>query len=255
MHISKSTCQKWLTPMVIGAAVLAFAASAGAGGPGAHWIDTLPAGVDIMPTEAHLGIDTDLNGVPDLNVLLTGSMQQNRSDPMDDSITYPGTRAIDGHLDVIDTEIVSMSLTGGGLTLRAGTAQGLATPTYGNIAEQSGDSFWGDSFFDVFFEIDGTASGTIHNNAALRIEAAIDRIPFLPGTLYDLVLAQPLPLYDAQEDHVANLTNDLYSPLGGGGEGGITVNPIVPLPAAAWMGMAMLGSLGAARTVRRRRRI
>ena len=209
MHVSESVCQKRLLSMVFGAAVLALAASpsAKAAGPGDHWIDTLPAGVDIMPAEAHLGIDTDLNGVPDFNVLLTGPMQQNRSDPKDDSLTYPGTRALDGHLDVIDTELVSMSLTGGGWTLRAGTGQGLATASYGNIAEQPGDAAWGDAFFDVFFEIDGTPSGTIHNKAALRIEAEVDRMPY--AAIFDLVLAQPLPLYDTNDEHVANLTNDL----------------------------------------------
>ena len=37
---------------------------------------------------------------------------------------FPGTRPIDGHLEVIDTEMASLSLSGGGATLTAGAGLG-----------------------------------------------------------------------------------------------------------------------------------
>jgi hypothetical protein len=109
-------------------------------------------------------MDMDTLCLPDINlvmwpcVLPHNLLIVDRSDPRDDSQNFPGLRPVDGHLDVIDTEIISMCLTGEGVTLRAGAGQqqgpGLLAHSLGAIAEEAGDSTLADSFFDVFFEAD-----------------------------------------------------------------------------------------------------
>ncbi|MFH0980691.1 MAG: hypothetical protein V2A79_04025 [Planctomycetota bacterium] len=110
-------------------------------GPGAHWIHTTPwcpAGEDNLPeTGAVIGIDLSGDCIEDTSLVLYGPTTILRSGPQDDSVYFPGTRPIDGHRDVLDTEIVSLNLTGGGATLIAGAGQGdipLAA-SWGAIAE------------------------------------------------------------------------------------------------------------------------
>jgi hypothetical protein len=129
---------------------------------------------------------------------------------MDDSGQYPGTRPIDGHRDVIDTEIVGMTLTGGGMTLIAGAGRGAQplSASLGNMAEQPANPSLADSFFDVFFEIDIGGGNRLYNQAPLRVTAVIDCIP--PKAIY-VHPNQCVPLYTSptpgQGVHVANLTN------------------------------------------------
>ncbi len=250
MQASISACRRWLAAIVVLVLVLAIApvASAVTPGPGPHWIDTATAGLDIMPTEAFFGVDVTFDGLPEFDVLLTGPTIVQRSAALDDSVAFPGLRPLEGHLDVIDTEIVAMSLTGGGMTLRAGTGEGLGTPSLGAVAEWPADPFLADSFFDVFFEIDVNLPViglvTLHNQDPLRVDAVVDRLPPLPGTVY-VIGPVVVPLFTITQDHVANLTQ----PAGGGGH-----HKITPLPAAAWAGLILLGSLGTIQGVRRRRR-
>ncbi len=176
-------------------------ASAQACGPGNHWVDTCPAGTDNMPdTGALVGIDIDLDCVEDLSLVLRGPVDIDRSSPLDDSTNFPGTRPVDGHLDVIDTEIVSMTLTGGGVTLRVGVNTPGINPavpnTFGAVAEQPADPALAESFFDVFFEVAGVPGGPVYNHTALRIDAAppIEFVP--PDTVYLHPSPLCLPLYD-----------------------------------------------------------
>jgi hypothetical protein len=136
----------------------------------------------------------------DLTLTLTGPVDIDRAAaPSDDSANFPGTRPVDGHLDVIDTEIVSMELTGGGVTLRAGFYNPNYTGgqhTRGAVAEQYGDPALADSFFDVYFEIDpGPLGGPLlYNHTPHRVEAVIDRAP--PEAVYQNPGPFCLPLYD-----------------------------------------------------------
>ena len=191
-------------------------------GPGAHWIDTCsPGGVDHFDTtEALVGIDIDDDCVKDMDLVVTGPVDVDREAASDDSARFPGLRPVDGHLDVIDTEIVSMSLTGGGVTLRAGVnTPGIdpAVPnSFGAVAEEAGASNLGDSFFDVFFEVDGVPGGPVYNQTPLRVEAVIYYVP--PSVLY--VHAEPLclPLYDGAGVPLYNLVeaeHDTRAPVGG----------------------------------------
>ena len=153
-------------------------------GPGSHWVDGCPAGVDNWGwTGALVGIDTDLDCWRDMNLVLGGPVQVNRTASMDDSVNFPGTRLIDGHLDVIDTEIVSMNLTGVGATLRAGAGTGvgpnggLLKASKGVIAELLTDDTRAQSHFEVYFELDMGGGIYLYNHDPLIITSIIDRVP------------------------------------------------------------------------------
>ena len=70
---------------------------------------------------------------------------------------------IDGHNDVIKTELVSLKLTGSGFVVKAGDGVGDLLPTPpdnslyspGYIQEDPSDPSLADSIFHIFFEISG----------------------------------------------------------------------------------------------------
>ncbi len=103
----------------------------------------------------------------------------------------------------IDTELVSLSLTGAGLTLTAGDGIGNGLSdgplgSLGRITEQGGDPMLADSFFDIFFDIQGAPLGPLgplHNNSPCRMEAVIDRVPPAGGTTYVCDLTVPVFLF------------------------------------------------------------
>ena len=181
-------------------------------------VDTCSAGTDQFASSMIFGVDTNKDGNPDFNAEFLGGITKiNRSNPMDDSVNFPGLRMVDGHLDVIDTNMISVNIPGkegsvtAGWTIRIGTDQGVASPSLGAIAEQASNSFLADSFFNVIFEIDGTPFGTVHNNHFLKVVSVIDRVPPIQRYVADQTNL-PLRIYDEQDNWVANLTD----PLGGG---------------------------------------
>ncbi len=221
-------------------------------GPGTHWVDTGLPGQDSFSSLMEFGVDITLDGVPEFDATFvggSGTTVVDRSTALDDSIFFPGLRPVDGHLDVIDTEIVSMQLTGTGAatgwTLRAGVFQGVA-PSLGAVAEQAGDNTLADSFFNVFFEIDGTPFGTLNNINPLRVEAEVDRLPPI-GTDYtaDFLLSGFIELFNQQGQHVANVTE---LTTGGTGHHLATPEPTT----VALLGIGLVGLAGA--EVRRRRK-
>ncbi|MCK4660445.1 MAG: hypothetical protein KAV82_13065 [Phycisphaerae bacterium] len=180
-------------------------------GPGPHWVDVCSHGADFVPSGALVGIDTDLDCVVDGNLILSGPATLMRSDPMDDSVNYPGVALVDGHLDVIDTEMVYLGLTGGGYTLTAGAGygyNGVLSPSMGAIVEQPDDNLMADSFFDVYFEIDLPGPGPLrlYNHEPLRIESEIPCVPPPAEYIHPVVC---LPLYTSpvpgEGYHYANL--------------------------------------------------
>lgn len=102
-------------------------------GPGPHWVDFCIEECEeqISNTSAIVGIDLDFDCVPDVNLVLSpcgppdNFLEVYRSGARDDSQNFPGLRNTPGHLDVIDTEILKMCQTAGGITLRAGAGQGI----------------------------------------------------------------------------------------------------------------------------------
>ena len=127
-------------------------------GPGAHWMDTCLGDSDVFPATTAV-VTTDIAGT----INLAGPTTIVRQDASDVSLNFPGFNGsvLDGHLDVIDTEIVALSLTGGPFVLTAG--QGLTpggvilAPSLGVIVEEPGDPTLALSHFELFFEIDATA--------------------------------------------------------------------------------------------------
>lgn len=134
--------------------------------------------------------------------------------------------------NVIDTELVSLDLFGssinlGPLHVRVGTGNAIPVsmgPSLGRIENvvqdlldpgfSTGDPssfFSGDSFFDVFFEID-VAGVTIFNAIPARIEASIEEIPPIGaeyvkiGSLFGWIIGQD-PLTDAPIIEIVNVTH------------------------------------------------
>jgi hypothetical protein len=161
-------------------------------GPGDHWIDTCPAFSISNETASTVAIDFDSDGVADVSLDLIGEADHVSAAPDN---TDPGDLA---HLNHIDIEIASFVETAGGITLT------LANTAPGQITEQSGDPALADIFFDVFFEIEGTPFGTLHNTQALRVEAVIDQIP--PFNVDMVGVNVPLALYDGNGVLVAQMT-------------------------------------------------
>lgn len=149
--------------------------AASACGPGPHWVDTCPTGLDFFPltTGQHT---IEIFGFGNVTLSTVGPATVWRG---------AGTTTPDHH---IDTELVSLTLMGGGLTLQAGdgVANGICDGplcSLGRITEQA-NPFFADSFFDVFFEITGTPFGPLRNSVPCQMESVIDRIPPEDGTTY-----------------------------------------------------------------------
>jgi len=162
-------------------------------GPGPHWVDGCAPGSDTMNSSALVGIDTTLDCQADTIVVLDGPITVNRTGPLPASVQFPAVTGPGGHggPDVIDTEMVSMSLTGGGLTLQAGTAAGMNAGTAtcnapgtglvpkscGAIAETAADPTMASSFFEVYFRVDLGGGTFVYNHQPLRVNATIGCVP------------------------------------------------------------------------------
>jgi hypothetical protein len=163
----------------------AFQASATAVcGPGAHWMDTCLGDTDFFPSTTAV-VTTDLAGTTNL----AGPTTIVRQSVSDTSTNFPGFSgsSLDAHLDVIDTEIVALSLTSTGgpnIVLTAGT--GLTpggvflTPSLGVIVDDAGDPALALSHFELFFELDITSlipGLYLYNHDPHIMEAIIDGVP------------------------------------------------------------------------------
>jgi hypothetical protein len=161
-------------------------------GPGFHWVDgPCEAGFDALTdTTGFASIDLDLDCFPDLALPLLGDAILERSAPIDRSINLPGP--VNGHLDVIDTEIVSLSLTGGGVGVRAGQAAAIPLlNSLGTVVEQI-NHVDADSFFRLFVEIevDGVR---LYNHDPIPLHVDINSFP--PDETY-VHSAGCIPLFD-----------------------------------------------------------
>ncbi|MCP3982091.1 MAG: hypothetical protein GY716_22525 [bacterium] len=183
-------------------------------GPGAHFVDACgpfpPVGTDLVADNgAVVGVDLDNDCVRDINLVLGPCPApdhllhvEKSLGPIDDSVSFPGTSPLDGHptgpgLDVIDTEIISLCLTDGIVTMVIGAGGPSALPlqqSLGAVAEDlaTPDPSVADSFFDTFFEISGVAGGPLYNQTTLRIGALIDCLP--PSASYHHPTGLCLPL-------------------------------------------------------------
>jgi hypothetical protein len=151
-------------------------------GPGPHWIDECSSGgLDIMESGALVGVNFNLancNLPAEVSISLSGPVTVHRQGSQDIAVAIgPCPAIVDGHMDVIPTEIISMNLTGSGFTLIVGhSAAPELQHSLGYVVEKPDDNTLGCSFFDVFFKII-TPNGPLYNQSPLKLEALIDQVP------------------------------------------------------------------------------
>lgn len=216
------------------AGTLAFAPFAAFGGdlacescpPGPHFIDACAGGVDQMSnSDAMVSMDVTLDCIAEMSAMQipcampAGLLVVSRSDPRDDSQNYPGLRALDGHMDVVDTEVLSACLIGGGGVLRIGMGQGgVILPSLGALAELPGNPWSVQSFFDIYFELSLDGGMTVYNQMPLRMAAEITCVPpsavftSQPGVCLEL-FTSPVP---GLGDHIGNLITAEHGVNNGG---------------------------------------
>ncbi|MDM8563298.1 hypothetical protein QUF54_08090, partial [Candidatus Marithioploca araucensis] len=150
-------------------------------------------GIDKASSSATVKIKKGANCDGDeITAILSGPTEVKRG-AGDDTIT-PHT---------IVTEMVSLELTNGTITLRAGDGVGnldddgpLHSP--GAIEEQASDPAKAKSFFMISFEID-TPFGTLHNKDPLIMESVIEWVPPKSIFTYTHSLPEAVPLYDTSD--------------------------------------------------------
>ena len=180
-------------------------------GPGNHFVDICSAGIDsldfnhICQTSAlvRLSLDTSDNcNVPSITLpMFSGPTVIRRSDPKDTSGRFPGVAQLDGHNDIIETEMLEMDLrtfveSNGDtafLNIVAGAGRGTGPcgsalkASYGYIHELPAYSYNAESFFDIFIEIciedphgiigPPNPRYYLYNLAQVGMKATIDQIP------------------------------------------------------------------------------
>jgi hypothetical protein len=166
-----------------------------------------------------VGIDLSFDCVADVSLVMppcspTTPLTISRSAPRDDSVNFPGLRPVDSHLDVIDTEILSMCNLNGGVVLKVGPSQvPILRRSLGAVAEDPGNPSLASSFFDVFFEVDLGGGQKAYNLDPLRLQGVISCAP--PRATY-IHPTGCIPLYSDPDPappnvHVANLVSAIHS--------------------------------------------
>ncbi len=220
-------------------------------GPGEHWVDNCVEGQETWQNiymEVHVDITGDCEA--DGAIQLSGWASVHHSNPSDDSQNYPGTRPVDGHLDVIDTEMLSLDLVGLQGSVIAGAGRGQdnnLAPSLGVMAEQF-DNFNVDSFFDVFCE--ANVNGMyLYNQSAARLSASISQIPPY-GSTY--TFSECLPAYTSPIPGEGTLAGFITHVT-------MTVQEQAPIPTLSQWGMILMTLLfmafGTVAVVRRRRAV
>lgn len=222
---------------IIGGIVLLLGGAVPAGaaiyGPGGHWVDTVNQGTYGLDIDGQFTVN--IPGLGPLSFDVTGQMTVWHDDALDTLDPLDP-----GHLNHVDVELVSMSLTGdipmvGSILLTCGDEVGnglndgpLYTP--GAITELEGDSSLASSSFDIFFtvNIQSPAYGniTVFNKDPLPVESVIDRIP---PVNFEYAYAGGLLVYDVLDPDgtpVATIPAAVFTPepatlvlLGGGALG------------------------------------
>ncbi len=123
----------------------------------------------------------------------------------------PADKDGDG-LDEVNTEMVFMELTGGGVTVRESSTR----HSDGVIEEQANVTsgvldFPADSFFDVFFEVE-VGGLTLHNETPFRLACKITEVPPYK-CFYEPPIKTPIDLLDANGVKIAKLLHGLHLPI------------------------------------------
>jgi hypothetical protein len=187
-----------------------------------------PAGTDTMnPTTAT--VELNIIGIGSETLTVTGPTVVSRQDPYN-----PG----DGHIK-IDTEIVSMSLTG--TSSLVGPITIVESPTLhstGYIRQiNAGVDFPAYSYFDVYIEIQ-TTMGVFHNDDPVPMEATIYSIPPW-GSTYTSPL-ENIPLKNQQDNIIGFITHVSHKIPSAPPVGGIAFTPDKLALLAPWIILAAL---------------
>lgn len=186
-------------------------------GPGDHWIDTCAPSTDRGPViNATVALDLGGNCLPDVTETIEGVHVSLRSGPLDDSVYFPGSAPIDGHLEVIDTEMVYLDLAGPGMTVRAGLNPGLAypiNPSFGTIVEQGADAALGDHMIELYLEATWTGWWALYNLEPLPLTAVVDCAA--PRAVYTWegcipIYTHPEPGVGTQMGNIVSLTFEVF---------------------------------------------
>lgn len=143
-----------------------------------------PAGTDTVSVTASVDVVSRLG---DETISFTGQAPVHRSDPYDD-----------GGVQVIDTEIIALNLTGEGEQGTITASLWAGATSAGEIRSLSDGDFPASSFFDVYLDIVIPASGTrtvppfhVHNKVPLHLKtAALSSWP-PDGAIYEMQLLAP----------------------------------------------------------------
>lgn len=194
-------------------------------GSGEHWVDTCPSGFNDFSTSLIINIGLGSHNRPDFTSELSGITQIFRGNPTDAIISDPllgNVGRTDGHLDVLKTEFVNLTLTGSTpfrpeITVISGDGIPNLTPppndptlpykslySAGAIFERSDNPALADSFFKAFVEIGGTpAEGPLRNKEPITIRAVqpLTGWPFgSPSNRVDYAGTDITNLYEAGPD-------------------------------------------------------
>jgi IPTL-CTERM motif len=187
-------------------------------GPGDNWVVNCTQASDhTFPTQVIVGLDYNLDDVVDTTLTLSGDLTIHRTGSMQDSVFFPGTRGgpppyccsgapfafctVDAECApgvcnncpgpnsryIMDVNIVSMALTDGVNTLRAGAGllpNGVTLgASQGAIAQKADDDTGAIDFFAIRGQVD-KGPGTEPNRylythgASFKMEGLTDRVPF-----------------------------------------------------------------------------
>lgn len=180
-------------------------------GPANHWVASCPSGTDILALSAT--ITTDLGGSP---IVGSGPVTILRGSPIASDPANPS------NLNKIPAEVVSLTLTGSGLTIVAG--DGVANlksdgPTYSpaSITESSSNPAQATVALDIFVQLKSSLGINVHNQVPIHVEATVDRFP-LP---FNATVTGPIPLLSDTGVKVLTITNISFAAT-------LSTNPILP---------------------------
>jgi uncharacterized protein (TIGR03437 family) len=175
-------------------------------GPGSHWVDNCATGSDTLNLTATIGVDLDLNGSTDTTLEATGPGTILRG------VAAPSDARNPNHNDRIPAEVVSISLSGGGLTILAGDGVGnLASdgPEYSSasIIETAGDPALAGIVLDIFVRLTTSLGISVHNQTPIHVESTINRFP----VSFSAVVNGPIPLLSNSGVRVLDITSIRFS--------------------------------------------
>jgi hypothetical protein len=181
-------------------------------GPGDHWVDSCPAGIDIAPSSGVVTIEIPCGGKSQTMVLRGPTVITRKAGQ---ALSLPHSISTEMTMVLSDGGVPPITLTVGGPDILS---------TLGQITEVTPTT--ADSVFDVYFKIDGPF-GTLHNNMPHRMMAlkGITEVPPLGDWHFPPSSAITTSLYDEDDNEVACLDSKHILPVEGFPDAGVDITP------------------------------